>query len=542
MAIYAQLNKIEAIMTPSADLIKIRALPIAADQEKSERYSVYLNDPKLLHKSNPLAEEMISDGLLIQNGTEYEITPFGKIFKYRYQEQTSRGYIYEQRLALWFATQGAKWSASNLNEYVKAGFGYKLLNGVCSETSSGEQNDGEIDILGYDEKGNATIREAKTIYKVFRDIDNIDNQSIEPDIIKQLKGYTALAEAINHQQKRVHTGIFANLSRITAIELYIFATADNPLLDSFRNNGESSQKLITAWIDLAKAIPGLVFRIHHVKLDDPLEKFLTSDELVIECLQESRIPVNTSQAQPILGQSPSVNQPSTNQSSPSTSDTLSSPLPKTVKSSLVPSPTPNTTRYLELFVRQTNEHFISKKGANRFVPHQGRLDSQSLLDLIKRKREFAVAALNPNGTCSFIVFDIDINQDFIRKKGAGGKPFTTLLGKTLELAQTLRNKLSTINAYIEFSGFKGYHVWVFWHDEITLIQQKAFSGNLLAGIDIPDDLHIERFPICNDDRKIRLPLSYHSANGEQSRFIEAGESAEEQLAYVATIKCSRCPC
>ena len=76
-----------------------------------------------------------------------------------------------------------------------------------------------------------------------------------------------------------------------------------------------------------------------------------------------------------------------------------------------------------------------------------------------------------------------------------------------------------LNSYIEFSGYKGYHVWIFWINDITLERQKAFFNNVLNNIEIPAGLHIEKFPISDDKQILKLPLSRHSIHGKQAKFV-----------------------
>jgi retron-type reverse transcriptase len=179
-------------------------------------------------------------------------------------------------------------------------------------------------------------------------------------------------------------------------------------------------------------------------------------------------------------------------------------------------------KYIQLFVRDTDHYYLSADSQNRYVRQDGKLDNALLNRLVGAHEEFAVPALNRSGLCGFAVFDIDINRKTILEQGDDGKVFDTLMDKALETAIQIHNTISKLNihSYIEFSGYKGYHVWVFWEKEISLSMQKTFFSNILADMDIPDGLHVEKFPIsASADEKIKLPLSCHSVHGKDAAFI-----------------------
>jgi hypothetical protein len=192
-------------------------------------------------------------------------------------------------------------------------------------------------------------------------------------------------------------------------------------------------------------------------------------------------------------------------------------------------------KYVRLFVRDTDHYYLSADSQNRYVRRDERLDDVLLRKLIGAHREFAVPALNKSGLCGFAVFDIDINRKIILENGDDGKVFDTLMKKALETALRIRSGIADLNmrCYLEFSGYKGYHVWVFWEEAISLTRQKLFFNNILTGMDIPEGLHVEKFPIsAGADQIIKLPLSRHSVRGTDALFL-AGDS--DQKDFIETI-------
>jgi len=152
-----------------------------------------------------------------------------------------------------------------------------------------------------------------------------------------------------------------------------------------------------------------------------------------------------------------------------------------------------------------------------------------------------VPALDKNGFCPFAVFDIDINKDIILKHGDGVGIFEKLLAKTKETAVLIQSRIKELGlpSYMEFSGYKGYHVWVFWEQPVSLEKQKKFFANVLLDLEVPFGIHIEKFPSTSDKKQIiKLPLSYHSIRNNQAMFLSENLG---QLEFIEKIKPAKYP-
>jgi len=202
-------------------------------------------------------------------------------------------------------------------------------------------------------------------------------------------------------------------------------------------------------------------------------------------------------------------------------------------------PLPGDT-YFDLFVREASQYFVSNSAQERYMPREGKLDVAAFRTLLREKKEFAVPAMNKGGSCSFAIFDIDINREIILIHGDDGKTFTQLSEQALAVAKQLTERLAAmgVKGYIEFSGYKGYHVWIFWKKPISLSKQKVFFKQACETIEAPIGLHIEKFPICNDNQKIKLPFSHHVISGKQAMFIDA---CTDPIAFIETIERSEYP-
>lgn len=199
--------------------------------------------------------------------------------------------------------------------------------------------------------------------------------------------------------------------------------------------------------------------------------------------------------------------------------------------------------YISFFAANTDKFYVSETPEERYSPRDGLLNNAALNWLVANNKEFAVPALNNGKKCEFCVFDIDVNRQIILNHGDDGDIFNKLLDETKMLADEIKKRIEQIGAYayIEFSGYKGYHIWTFWKETITISQQKKFIANIMIGLDIPAGIHIEKFPICDDGQKIKLPLSRHAIHGKQSYFVNAAQDIDSQLAYISRIYRSEYP-
>lgn len=142
----------------------------------------------------------------------------------------------------------------------------------------------------------------------------------------------------------------------------------------------------------------------------------------------------------------------------------------------------------------------------------------------------------PNGTVRFIVFDVDVSKKMLLQCENNAEAFQAYyekaLRKSLEICDVLK-KLG-LKGYLEDSGNRGYHVWVFLSEWIPVRYANLFSevvqAKLPAGQD--DEINLEFFP--NQTRikpgkygqVLRLPYGIHGKSGRRSGFLD------EELRYI----------
>lgn len=135
-----------------------------------------------------------------------------------------------------------------------------------------------------------------------------------------------------------------------------------------------------------------------------------------------------------------------------------------------------------------------------------------------------------NSTVKFMVIDIDISKKIIMKYGSDTDEFHSYLMKTGEAAQQVLKLLHSfgMQGYAEFSGYRGYHVWIFFTEWLPVRYINMLSDLIEARLPLAEegDISIEYFP--NKARlkpgkygqAIKLPYGIHSKTGERSYFID----------------------
>ena len=150
----------------------------------------------------------------------------------------------------------------------------------------------------------------------------------------------------------------------------------------------------------------------------------------------------------------------------------------------------------------------------------------------------------PNSTVKFIVWDIDISKQFILKYGNSGPEFDACLGhayhKALEIQKILDNK--GMHGYIEFSGYRGYHVWLFLSEWIPVRFANMFTDRIEEELVLEDDITVECFPnkvrikAGRFGQILKIPCGIHVRSGKRSCFVDDdGEPVVEIDQFTETI-------
>ena len=203
--------------------------------------------------------------------------------------------------------------------------------------------------------------------------------------------------------------------------------------------------------------------------------------------------------------------------------------------------------YLDYF--KGRKDYFACQGDGFFFPVKEVLTGEYLHKHLKNLATFGVYVLTIDSKCNFLCIDIDIPKseldtiDFTDST----KKFSYLKEKIFKMLDVLNKKLKIDNMSIllEDTGGRGYHIWLFFADEIDaekIVKLHRVIKNFV-------DFNFEFFPKqpnLNEKRRfgnlIKLPLGIHQKYKVQSSFLELNKdsartirSLNDNLTYLTKI-------
>lgn len=144
----------------------------------------------------------------------------------------------------------------------------------------------------------------------------------------------------------------------------------------------------------------------------------------------------------------------------------------------------------------------------------------------------------PNGTVRYIVADIDVSKKILLSNERGSDVYHSYLNKARKTAEELLKIYRTFGftGYLEYSGCRGYHVWLLFSEWIPVRYANMLCDVLEQKLSLQDDgINIEFFP--NKTRikpgkygqAIKIPCGFHVYTGELSYFIDEDGRKESDL-------------
>lgn len=151
-----------------------------------------------------------------------------------------------------------------------------------------------------------------------------------------------------------------------------------------------------------------------------------------------------------------------------------------------------------------------------------------------------------DNTVNFIAFDFDVAKFALNKAITSERLWSGLMRRVLTLGRKLVDICASgdITAYLEDSGFKGYHVWIFLESPVPAGVAKKCADLLVAQLaPMPQDITVEVFPKQTTVKSgglgnlIKLPLGIHKRTGKRSVFISAdSQPYADQLGFLENVK------
>ena len=189
--------------------------------------------------------------------------------------------------------------------------------------------------------------------------------------------------------------------------------------------------------------------------------------------------------------------------------------------------------------------WVSPTGESGYTPVQEPLTLNVAENHILGNYTIGAYPVRLDNTVNYIAFDFDIAKFAVARAIASERTWNSLIGRIHKLACRLVDigAAHDVAVYIEDSGFKGRHCWIFPETPIPAGVAKKF-GELMRNqlAPIPQDMTIEVFPKQTLVRKgslgnlIKLPLGVHKRTGKRAVFLQPDSTLyPDQLGFMENI-------
>jgi len=207
----------------------------------------------------------------------------------------------------------------------------------------------------------------------------------------------------------------------------------------------------------------------------------------------------------------------------------------------------NILQFLNLFSGRENVYarqWVKKDGQCGYSPIHEPLTPRIVREHLLGNITIGVYPIRLDNTVNFLAFDLDIDKKMMEKAHNDPAMMELFIGMVHETACKIINlcKKNNIPIYLEDSGYKGRHCWIFLETALDAQIAKSFAEIVVKNIDIPKGIHIEIFPKQSLDTEkmlgnlIKLPLGIHRKSGRRALFInEDGTPIFDQLKFLDNV-------
>jgi len=194
--------------------------------------------------------------------------------------------------------------------------------------------------------------------------------------------------------------------------------------------------------------------------------------------------------------------------------------------------------------------WVSPNGDTGYTPVNDPLTLKVAENHILGNYTVGVYPVRLDNTVNFLAFDFDLANFALRRALTNRRIFDELIAKLHQAARRLLELAAQhqLPAYLEDSGYKGRHVWIFLETPAPAGVAKKCGTLLLSQLKpLPVEVVVEVFPKQGSVPRgglgnlIKLPLGYHRRTGRRALFMRPdGEYVEDQLGLLETVaKASR---
>lgn len=182
------------------------------------------------------------------------------------------------------------------------------------------------------------------------------------------------------------------------------------------------------------------------------------------------------------------------------------------------------------------------RGHRRFVPVRRPMLEEDWRAHLRGDRTLGMAMIRSDQTTLLGVLDVDISKkDLDLRMGVPDE----LLGRALGAALKLRRELSRRcgSALLEFSGHKGYHLWIRLAEPAPCREVRSWLLTVVQAAEpMPEGIRVEIFPTRDTVKGgqlgpvIKLPLGIHSKTGKRCPLLdERGKPLDDPFEAIRSV-------
>lgn len=189
--------------------------------------------------------------------------------------------------------------------------------------------------------------------------------------------------------------------------------------------------------------------------------------------------------------------------------------------------------------------WVSPTGESGYTPIQEPLSPTVAENHILGNYTIGAYPVRLDNTVNYIAFDFDVAKFAVAKAISSEKLWNSVISKAHAAACKLIDVAAAndIPIYLEDSGFKGRHCWIFTELPVPAGVAKKFGDLLVTQImPLSSEVTVEVFPKQTSIKKggfgnlIKLPLGVHKRTGKRSLFISPdGNPFDDQLNFLESV-------
>ncbi len=153
--------------------------------------------------------------------------------------------------------------------------------------------------------------------------------------------------------------------------------------------------------------------------------------------------------------------------------------------------------YQELFLRDHYKIFQGSFDRNRIQEYSEKkeADRTEIFILIEHGSTIAIAPAK-DGKSDVFILDLDIDKRLLLEYGEDYEAVQKLKERIRTIAFTIQKRIQDKGgyAYVEESGYKGYHIWLFFYEMVEIMEFWEKMNGILTQVYMPYGCHMEYIP------------------------------------------------